>query len=161
MIFLASNSLHNLGQKWSCPCYHARHLQQIHWSKLLCGMYGFMAKSSVSRLNICQILMRLLCLFVCLAWVSGPKVRLICPHGSSCPYDRATTFLFQLSFATMATRYHRLWCHCWKVAHLLQFQPEGLSPRLIIIQSRILGACQPTSAKWWTLNVQRDKASLL
>ena len=27
----ASNSLHNLGgQKWSCPCYHARHLQQIH-----------------------------------------------------------------------------------------------------------------------------------
>ena len=48
MMFLASNSLHNLrGQKWSCPCYHARHLQQIHWSKLLCGMYGFTAKSSV------------------------------------------------------------------------------------------------------------------
>jgi hypothetical protein len=39
-------------------CYHARHLLQIHWSKLLCGMYGFMAKSSVSRLNICRILMR-------------------------------------------------------------------------------------------------------
>ena len=50
MMFLTSNSLHNLrGQKWSCPCYHARHLQQIHWSKLLCGMYGFTAKSSVPR----------------------------------------------------------------------------------------------------------------
>ena len=60
MMFLASNSLHNLrGQKWSCPCYHARHLQQIHWSKLLCGMYGLTAKSSVPRLNICQLLMRL------------------------------------------------------------------------------------------------------
>ena len=59
MMFLASNSLNNLrGQKWSCPCYHARHLQQIHWSKLLCGMYGLMAKSSVPRLNVCQILMR-------------------------------------------------------------------------------------------------------
>ena len=47
-MFLASNSLHNLrGQKWSCPCYHARHLQQIQWSKLLCGMYGFTAKLSV------------------------------------------------------------------------------------------------------------------
>ena len=34
--------------------YQARHLQQIHWSKLLCGT----AKSSVARLNICQILMR-------------------------------------------------------------------------------------------------------
>ena len=32
MVFLASNSLHNLrGQKWSCPYYHARHLLQIHW----------------------------------------------------------------------------------------------------------------------------------
>ena len=55
-------------------CYHARHLQQIHWSKLLCGMYGFTAKSSISRLNICQILMRytIICtanhsyVFVCL-----------------------------------------------------------------------------------------------
>ena len=28
------NSLCNLrGQKWTCPCYHARHLQQIHWQK--------------------------------------------------------------------------------------------------------------------------------
>ena len=37
MSSLASNSLHNLGcQKWSCPCYHGRHLQQIHWNKLLC-----------------------------------------------------------------------------------------------------------------------------
>ena len=60
MMFLASNRLHNLrGQKWSCPCYHAKHLQQIHWSKLLCGMYGLTAKSSVPRLNICQLLMRL------------------------------------------------------------------------------------------------------
>ena len=34
MMFLASNSLHNpRGQKWSCPCYHARHLQQIHRNK--------------------------------------------------------------------------------------------------------------------------------
>jgi hypothetical protein len=39
-------------------CYLARYLQHIHWSKLLCGMYGLTAKSSVSRLNICQILMR-------------------------------------------------------------------------------------------------------
>ena len=38
----------------------ARHLQQFHRSKLLCGMYGFMAKLSVSRLNIYQILMRYL-----------------------------------------------------------------------------------------------------
>ena len=28
-------------------------------SKLLCGMYGLMAKLSVPRLNICQILIRL------------------------------------------------------------------------------------------------------
>ena len=34
MMFLASNSLHDLrGQKWLCPCYHRRHLQQIHWNK--------------------------------------------------------------------------------------------------------------------------------
>ena len=31
MMFLASNSLHNLrGQKQSCPYYQARHFQQIH-----------------------------------------------------------------------------------------------------------------------------------
>ena len=35
-------------------CYHARHLQQINWSKLLCGL---MAKLSLATLNICQILM--------------------------------------------------------------------------------------------------------
>ena len=47
MMFLASNSRHNLrDQKWSCPCYHARHLQQIHWSELLCRMYGLTAKST-------------------------------------------------------------------------------------------------------------------
>ena len=41
MMFLASNSLQNLGgQKLSCTCYHARHLQQIHWNKLLFWMYG-------------------------------------------------------------------------------------------------------------------------
>ena len=35
MVFLASNSLHNLrGLKLSCPCYHARHLQQIHVSEV-------------------------------------------------------------------------------------------------------------------------------
>ena len=39
-------------------CYHPRHLQQIHWSKLLCGMYGLMAKSSVAPLNILGLLMR-------------------------------------------------------------------------------------------------------
>ena len=39
-------------------CYHASLLQQIHFSKLLCGMYGLTAKSSVATLNICQILMR-------------------------------------------------------------------------------------------------------
>ena len=37
---------------------HARHLQQIHWNKLLYGMYGLMIKLPISRLNICQILMR-------------------------------------------------------------------------------------------------------
>ena len=48
MMFLASNSLHNLrGQKWSCPYHHPRHLQQTYWSKLLCGMYGLTAKSDV------------------------------------------------------------------------------------------------------------------
>ena len=40
-------------------CYLARHLQEIHWSKLVCGMYGLTAKSSIARLNIYQILMRL------------------------------------------------------------------------------------------------------
>ena len=39
--------------------YHERYLQQIHSRKLLCGMYDFMAKSSIATLNICQILMRL------------------------------------------------------------------------------------------------------
>ena len=39
-------------------CYHARHLKQIHCSQLLWGMYGLTAKSSIARLNICQILMR-------------------------------------------------------------------------------------------------------
>ena len=38
--------------------FHTRHLQQIHWSKLLCWMYGFTAKSSISILDICKILMR-------------------------------------------------------------------------------------------------------
>ena len=61
LMFLASNSLLNLrGQNYLCLCYHARHLQQIHWSKLLCGIYGFMAKSSVSRLNILRLLIRFL-----------------------------------------------------------------------------------------------------
>ena len=59
MMFLASNNLHNLrGQKWSWPCYHARHLQQIHWNKFLCRMYGFMAKSFIARLNIVRLLIR-------------------------------------------------------------------------------------------------------
>ena len=54
---LASNSHHNLrGQKLLFLCYHTRHLQQ---NSLLCGMYGFTAKSSVATLKICQILMRL------------------------------------------------------------------------------------------------------
>ena len=45
MMFLTSDSLHNLkGQKWSYPCYHPRHLQQIHCNELLCQMYGFTAK---------------------------------------------------------------------------------------------------------------------
>ena len=60
LVFLASNSLHNLGgQKQLCLCYHERHLQQIHWIKHLCGMYSFTGKLSIARLNICQILMRL------------------------------------------------------------------------------------------------------
>ena len=47
-VLAVRDSLHNLGgQKWSFPCYHARHFQQIHWNKLLCGMYGFTAKSSL------------------------------------------------------------------------------------------------------------------
>ena len=39
-------------------CYHARHLQQIHWNKLLFWMYGLAVIASVPTLNICQILMR-------------------------------------------------------------------------------------------------------
>ena len=35
-----------------------RHLQEIHWSKLLCGMFGFSAKSSVTTLNILQLSIR-------------------------------------------------------------------------------------------------------
>ena len=59
MPFLASNCLHNLwGQKWLFLCHHAIHLQQIHWSKLLCGMHGFTPKSSISRLNILRLLIR-------------------------------------------------------------------------------------------------------
>ena len=57
MMFFASSSLHNLGgQKWPCPCYHARHLHQSHWSKLLCGIYGQIVCSSV-RLP-CLLLIR-------------------------------------------------------------------------------------------------------
>ena len=52
VMFLGFMSLHILrGQKWSLLSYHARHFQQIHWSKLLCGMYGFTAKSSVATFN--------------------------------------------------------------------------------------------------------------
>ena len=38
-----------------------RHLQQIHWIENFCRMYGLAVIASVSRLNICQILMRLHC----------------------------------------------------------------------------------------------------
>ena len=39
-------------------CYHARHLQQIHWNTNLCRMYGLVLIASVATLNICQILTR-------------------------------------------------------------------------------------------------------
>ena len=43
-----SNSLKNLrGQKGSCPCYHKRHLQQIHWNQIFCRMYGLSVIGSV------------------------------------------------------------------------------------------------------------------
>ena len=56
----------------------ARHLQQIHWSKLFCGMYST-AKLSISRFNICQILMRF--------FVHVTKRELSSDHlpNSSCP----------------------------------------------------------------------------
>ena len=57
-------------------CYHARHLQQIHWSKLLCGMFGLTVKSSIAGLNICQILMRFVCM-LCNMYVSNTTY--ICP----------------------------------------------------------------------------------
>ena len=47
-----------------CHCVWLRWFFLIVWftltlnPKLLCGMYGLTAKSSVARLNICQILMR-------------------------------------------------------------------------------------------------------
>ena len=64
LVFLASNSFHNLrGQKLLCLCYHARHLQQIHRSKLLFGVYGFTANLSLATLDICQMLMRYLQFF--------------------------------------------------------------------------------------------------
>ena len=54
--FLASDSLLDLrGQKLQCLCYHTTHLQQIDSSKVLCGMYGLMAKSSGSTLNILRL----------------------------------------------------------------------------------------------------------
>ena len=70
-VFLASNSLHNLrGQMLLCQCYPTRHLQQIHWSTLLCGMCGFPANSSVATLNICHILMRYQLLYICVKMIN-------------------------------------------------------------------------------------------
>ena len=62
-------------------CYCASHLQQIHWSKLLCGMYGLTAKSSVATMNICQLLM------IC------PESRVFCSwnSGSSLQINQAST----------------------------------------------------------------------
>ena len=40
-------------------CYHARHLQQIHWNENFCRMFGLAVIASDAWLNICQILMRL------------------------------------------------------------------------------------------------------
>ena len=49
IVFLASNSLHNLGsQNLSCPCYHPKNFEQIHWSKLFCKMYGLPVMLSIS-----------------------------------------------------------------------------------------------------------------
>ena len=45
-------------------CYHARHLQQIHWNENFCRMYGLAVIASIARLNICQILMRFLWVLV-------------------------------------------------------------------------------------------------
>ena len=102
MMFLASNSFHNLrGQKQLCPCYHARNLQEIHWNKLLCGMYGFTAKLSVPRLNICQILMKCICLGKsCLQCVS-----LVCPFYNRLKYP------FDYSFPKLKTPQPKFfWC---------------------------------------------------
>ena len=50
MTFLVSNR----------PSYHTRYLQQIHWSKLLCGMYGFTAKSPVQHSTTMSLINKIL-----------------------------------------------------------------------------------------------------
>ena len=123
MMFLASYSLHNhRGQKWSCPCYHARHLQQIHWSKPLCGMYGLTAKSSAPTLNICQILMRY---HVCIIpnfiffWLwqakqpgfSVPVIFVLCAVGRSSNMQNVSFVYMQL---TLMVERLRLPIFSWK-----------------------------------------------
>ena len=56
MIFLASNSLHNLGgKKRSCPCYHARHLKQIHWNQIFSRMDHL---SMIASVTIVKLIIR-------------------------------------------------------------------------------------------------------
>ena len=54
-VFLVSNSLHEVGgQKWPCPCYRARHLQQSPWKHFFYRMYGLgvMLVSSRPKLHL-------------------------------------------------------------------------------------------------------------
>ena len=58
IMFWASNSLNNLkDQKWSCPCYHARHLKQIHWINFCVGFmvsqpnFLFQCSTTMSLIN--------------------------------------------------------------------------------------------------------------
>ena len=40
------------------PCHHARHLQQIHWFKIFCRMYGLAVMLTIPRSSTCLLLIR-------------------------------------------------------------------------------------------------------
>ena len=49
-VFLASNSLHDLGgQKRFCWCYNTKFFEQSQWNKTFCRMYGLAVMLSISR----------------------------------------------------------------------------------------------------------------
>ena len=40
------------------PCHHARHLQQIHWFKIFCRMYGLAVMLTIPTSSTCLLLIR-------------------------------------------------------------------------------------------------------